>query len=41
MKSWIDSFSLGKPVTENTTTETIEAKFESFIKWASGEVDKI
>jgi hypothetical protein len=41
MKSWIDSFSIGKPVTENTTTETIEAKFESFRKWANSEVDKI
>ena len=41
MKTWIDSFSLGKPTSENATTENIELKFEAFRKWASGEVDKI
>ena len=41
MKTWIDSFSLGKPVTETTITEDIEIKFEAFKKWAKIEVDKL
>jgi hypothetical protein len=34
MKIWVDSFSLGKPISENDITIEIEKKFESFKLWA-------
>lgn len=41
LNKWIDSFSLGKPLTENDTTIEIEAKFESFRTWAKSQIEKI
>lgn len=38
---WIDGFSLGKPISENSTTILIEDKFESFRNWAKIEVEKL
>jgi len=38
---WIDSFSLGKPIAQNTTTEEIETKFESFRQWAINKVNEL
>lgn len=34
LSTWIDTFQIGKPITENELSKEIEAKFESFKTWA-------
>lgn len=38
---WVDSFSLGKPTSENETTVEIEEKFEAFRKWAKTKIEAL
>ena len=41
LNTWVDSFSLGKPISQNETTIEIEVKFESFKNWAKSLIEKI
>jgi hypothetical protein len=41
LKAWVDSFSIGKPITENEITIEIEKKFEEFIKWAKNKIEAL
>jgi len=38
---WVDSFSLGKPISQNETTIEIEEKFEAFKKWAKSKIEAL
>lgn len=41
LNTWVDSFSLGKPISENETTIEIEEKFEAFRKWAKTKIEAL
>ena len=41
LKTWVDSFSIGKPTTENETSAEIELKFEGFKKWANDLIENM
>lgn len=41
LNTWVDSFSLGKPLTENDITKEIEVKFEAFRTWAKTQIEKM
>ncbi|MCR4335214.1 MAG: hypothetical protein NUV57_01610, partial [archaeon] len=41
LATWVDSFSLGKPISDNETTALIENRFESFKQWAKSEIEKL
>lgn len=41
LSTWIDGFSLGKPISENETTIEIEEKFEAFKKWAKTKIEAL
>lgn len=41
LNTWVDSFSLGKPIKENETTIEIEEKFEVFKKWAKSKIEAL
>lgn len=41
LNKWVDSFSLGKPISENDTVIQIEVKFEGFKSWAKSLINNI
>jgi hypothetical protein len=41
LNTWVDSFSLGKPISQNETTIEIEEKFEAFRKWAKSKIEAL
>jgi len=41
LNNWVNSFSLGKPLSENETTIEIEEKFELFKKWAKTKIEAL
>ena len=41
LNTWVDGFSLGKPISENETTIEIEEKFEAFRKWAKTKIEAL
>ncbi len=41
LNNWVNSFSLGKPLSENETTIEIDEKFEAFRKWAKTKIEAL
>jgi len=41
LNTWVDSFLLGKPISQNETTIEIEEKFEAFKKWAKSKIEAL
>ena len=41
LNNWVNSFYLGKPLSENETTIEIEEKFEAFRKWAKTKIEAL
>ena len=41
LNTWVDSFSLGKPISPNETTIEIEEKFQTFKKWAKTKIETL
>lgn len=41
LNTWVDGFSIGKPITQNETTAEIEEKFEAFKKWAKSKIQTL
>jgi len=40
LSAWVDTFQIGKPITENETSKEIEVKFEAFKTWAKQLINK-
>jgi hypothetical protein len=41
LNTWVDGFSIGKPISQNETSIEIEEKFEAFKKWAKLKIEAI